>query len=374
MALALVPIPFAVISIISSALLIRMQYRALYGRLCDKTSEDDQCQCFPRIRSAALGDGSGGTERASTSVEVDNAPFRRIILIMSAYDVLNSITVACGPFVMPKDSSPRIWASGNDQTCAAWGFFFQFNYPSLMYYGVLSFYFLTRIRFNMKDSYFGRRIEPILHVFVIGFTAITASIGAGLHFYGEIFPGPACWLAPQPYCDESCVERLEWVFGGWVVILVWLFLIVNNIYIFFYVRNTIRRSQRRRSSLTMESQEARIRAVAIQAFLYVVVFMMTYIWTIILRLSDNDSTDGKELEARLFPVMMLRAVFLPLMGFGNLLVYSRPRYYQKRAKCPDLSRWGVIRSVLLEETAEDSNLKSSRGRDSGSNLPPGDQG
>jgi hypothetical protein len=65
--------------------------------------------------------------------------------------------------------------------------------------------------------------------------------------------------------------------------------------------------------------------------------------------NDNADAIARE-EHQLYPIMVVKNSFLPLIGFGNLLVYSRPRYVQKRRRYKDLSRWTILKSVLLEES------------------------
>ncbi|KAG7339667.1 serpentine type 7TM GPCR chemoreceptor domain containing protein [Nitzschia inconspicua] len=335
-ALALLPIPSVLLSIISSMLLIRIQIRALRRRHAEHK--------VIRARRKRRRDNDSNS----------SGPFRRILLIMSVYDVINSINVAWCAFLVPADTSPRLWAFGNDKTCTAIAFIYQACFPSFIYCGILSFYFLLGIRFDISDEYIARNLEPYAHTVTIGFTLITACVGAALNLYGEVHPGPACWLVPTDRCNGACIFLLEWIFGGINFIMVWLFLFINNVYLFYYVAKTVRKSQQNGSSMSMEAQDKRKLDVAIQAFLYVAVFVMTFMWTFVLRVigSDHSNDDPESVaqeDLRLYPLIMVKAFFLPLMGYGNLLVYCRPRYIQKRRRYRSLSRWTILKSVLLEE-------------------------
>ena len=81
--------------------------------------------------------------------------------------------------------------------------------------------------------------------------------------------------------------------------------------------------------------------------LYVAVFLMTYTWTLVLRLMSNSGGDSSQ-EANVFVIMILRAIFLPAMGLGSVLVYVRPRYLQCREYYPQESRLWALSQVLRD--------------------------
>lgn len=300
-------------------------------------------------------------------------PQQRLLFVLSLYDIFNSITVVLQTFLVPRSTSRRRWAIGNEASCSAMGFAFQFSYPSFIYFGLLSFYFLLVIRFGIRDELFARRIEPWMHLVGLLYPTVTAIIGLAMDLYDEVQVGAGCWLAKTTEsCDVDCMSLMEWIFGGIPFGLIFISIVINNLVIFWYVRRTLRRSLQRQSLVppseaptsrrdsqsassntltTVANQEARIRAVATQAFLYVGVFFLIYLWTLILRLMSNQG-GGPSQEARLFPVMILRALFLPSMGLGTVLVYSRPRYMQIRLRFPYVPRWWALRRVLLDHSPQ----------------------
>jgi len=277
----------------------------------------------------------------------------RILFPMSLYDCSNSVTIVLQNFLTPAATSRRLWAVGTDKTCAVLGFLFQFNYPSMMYFGALSFYYLVSIRFRVSDEVFRQRFEPAMHVIVLGYPTVTAVVGAVLSVFGEVNLGAGCWLeVPSDdeqingFCDASCIALLETMFGGIPFAGVLFLVVICNFIIYLHVRTIYRRA----SFLAIDSPERRTRAVATQAFLYVAVFLVTYIWTLIIRMASQQSDPSE--EARLFPVMVLRAIFLPLMGLGTVLVYARPRYLRPRAQFPGNSCLTTLKSVLWEGQGE----------------------
>ena len=46
--------------------------------------------------------------------------------------------------------------------------------------------------------------------------------------------------------------------------------------------------------------------------------------------------------------MILRAIFLPLMGVGTVLVYTRPRYLKVRTRYSNYSRLWALKRVLID--------------------------
>jgi len=112
----------------------------------------------------------------------------------------------------------------------------------------------------------------------------------------------------------------------------------------------------KQASVTPE-QKTRIKRVGIQSLLYCVVFAITYAWTTVL-ISYRNRIDGggsPEVEPTLYPFMVLRAFFIPLMGLWNLLVYVRPRYCtlrdQEIAKEHGESRFTSLRRVIWDVDA-----------------------
>ena len=314
-----------------------------------------------------------------------DSPFRRILFLISAYDILNSVVVNLQNFLTPEETSRRIWAIGNDQSCTAMGFFFQFSYPSSQYFAVLSFYYILTIRFGMKDQTFAKYVEPIFHIVVLGFSSITAIIGASKGWYGEVSLGAGCWLQVTDGCDEDCLANRAWIYGGLPFFIALISIIVNNIWVYWYVRSTVQKSRRRmfrpnpaqqsgmmEPSSVLDNNEAssqffrpqqpqppirdeqaeRVYAVGVQAMLYVFVFMMTYAWTIIIRLLANDGADQSQ-EQEVFAVMVLRAIFLPAMGLGTVLVYVRPRYIRCRGYYPEEGRYWALSQVLRDTDWQD---------------------
>jgi len=290
---------------------------------------------------------------------------------MSVYEIMFSLNYVFQPFLLPKATSKRVYAIGTDASCNALGFWSQFSLSALLYNGLLSHYFLLTIRFGWKEDAFAKWIEPLMHMFAIGFPMVTAIAGSVLGVYHEVGLGMACWVDNYPKgCDlpgssVKCKSSMvAWVFGGSILIFVVVSLSINNLIIYFHVRSTMAKSQRRSWTRVVErsgelassavnhapavdSKVKRVRAVATQAFLYVAAFVLSYVWTGVLRNLESAGYTRED-EATLFPLLVLQALFEPIQGWFNLLVYVRPRYMQARTKFGAETRWWCFRKALFE--------------------------
>lgn len=128
-------------------------------------------------------------------------PYSRLLLGMSICDIFSSISIALAGFLRPQGSI-RAWAFGNDATCTATGFLIQFSWSGMIYYNMLSLYFLLSTRFGMKNTTIARRIEPIMHIISTGYPFITGVVGVLLDMYSETSVSFGCWvgaIALLPY-------------------------------------------------------------------------------------------------------------------------------------------------------------------------------
>jgi hypothetical protein len=87
------------------------------------------------------------------------SPHRRILFAMSCCDIVALITYSLQGFLLPRETSQRALAIGNDASCSAGGFFNQFSFSAFFYSGTLSFYFLLPVRYGIKEDTFAKRIE-----------------------------------------------------------------------------------------------------------------------------------------------------------------------------------------------------------------------
>lgn len=284
-------------------------------------------------------------------------PYDRFLLGLSSCDIVASLTFFVAPFMLPKATSQRVWASGNEGTCTALGFLTQFSYSAFVYNGMLSFYYLLTVRYGVKRQTLAKKYEPWMHISVVGFFLATASIGAAIGLYNEIDLGPGCWIRDYPRgCYEvgGCTGHyFGWVFTGLPTLFTLFSVIVNNLVIYFHVKRIFGASDnsnapgaavfQRRTSMRHKEQ---IRDVARQGLLYVGSFFLCYSCQFVLRVLESSPFPADEKEGQVYWLLLLDAFLRPLQGFVNLLVYTRPNYVKLREAFPEMSKKWALRKAF----------------------------
>ena len=293
--------------------------------------------------------------------------YKRILLGLCASDIVASIAFALRPFLVPADTSQRVWASGTDATCSFLGFLTQFSYCAVWYNGMLSYYYLFTIRYGVSQKVFERRYEPCIHILSLGVSLTTSFLGWGMGWYSEFHLGQGCWISEVPDgCEDdpdlTCYgTMIAWCFAGIWLLILFFSIIINNIVIFRFVRTTTQRVFHKSFEHTATlgtnetkseghkyqfKQDKKVKAVSAQAMLYVGCFFITYIWSFILRiLGSMDIND----EIQLYPLLVLASIFHPLQGLFNLMVYSRPNYLRNRYRSPNQSRWWALKKTWFDQ-------------------------
>ena len=109
-------------------------------------------------------------------------PYDRLMLGLSSCDLVASLNYMWMPFLLPEDTSLRVWARGTDTTCTMIGFFTQFSFAAIFYNCILSFYYLLTVRFGVKRQEFSKRYEPYFHTFTLFFFTATARFATSIVF------------------------------------------------------------------------------------------------------------------------------------------------------------------------------------------------
>ena len=323
-------------------------------------------------------------------------PYLRIMLALSSSDVLSSIIVALDGFVVPAESSDRIWVIGNKTTCIVTATFWQLAVCGVIFYsGYLSFYFLLTIRYGMTAKTFSRRIEPWMHGVAIAWSVGTAIFGATIGLFGEQTFIPGCWIHRQPKGFNKHIRCssgvLSWIILGAPWFICFVSVCVNNLIIFKYVRSTINRARRHSttyganfsredscsvdfeldnsagvsstqlpssrvsdkqylpSSRVLDKQSRRIQEVATQGGFYVLAFTVSTVTYVIARCLQMAGLDASN-ERQWFPFIVLHQLFVPLQGSMNMIVYLRPKYALCRSRFSDQTRFWAFRRAIFGES------------------------
>jgi hypothetical protein len=344
-------------------------------------------------------------------------PYTRLLFVMSVFDIILSVNLSVATFLRPRERSPRLWSFGNDATCSVVGFLNQFSGTSIFYNGMLSFYFLLTARYDFSNEYIAAKLECWAHFLSVGFSVTCACVGAGLGLYGEMTSGMGCWVSRPPECDEEwCISRtMGWISYGLPALIVLICLVINNTIILLYVRQQTRPFRRiqtisngrvarfreyssssskednsfsesdaimmemdhespskrqdvlggvqclpqvtvsedtvdRKLFVHRNDQARRLRLVSSQAFLYVAAYLLCNVWTGVVGIMESGrETTEEEMEmlVRFYTVFVLQSVLTPLSGLFNMLVFIRPKYMKWRHEYPNETRiWAVRRAIF----------------------------
>mmetsp|Transcript_62425 Transcript_62425/g.73940 ORF Transcript_62425/g.73940 Transcript_62425/m.73940 type:complete len:386 (+) Transcript_62425:107-1264(+) len=327
---------------------------------------------------------------------------KRILLYMSGFDIIQSISAGMSTFAAPGDA-PVMYALGNTMSCNIQGALTQLGFAVPFYNCALSSTFLLRIRYNYSEVQL-RKIEPLMHLIAIGWP-LGSTIAAWIMTLFN-FGGNRCWINSYPFrCNEEegneCTRGhnaylLRWILiGGWYVIFL-IFIPCCMLATYLTVRNAERkwrrrlndnlsrnmtdermpsrerlfpirfckcvmfssreskssRRKRRRSARFMRRERiideswlhapmaSRTKNTAIQAQLYSAAIFITLIWGLILRAYE-------QFHGKLpFWLVFMHTFFYPMQGFLNFFIYVRPRVVRIKRCNPRKSYFWVLKQVL----------------------------
>jgi len=150
----------------------------------------------------------------------------------------------------------------------------------------------------------------------------TAIAGVFLDLYNLMKLGIGCWVAPYPVgcSDEGSMVHCErgenadawiWLFAGVMVNCVLIFVMVCMITMYIQVRHQIRKMQRRYSIVRTQNEtnanSAKLKLTLQQASLYIFSFLLTYLFTAIMRKTENNRR-----HKSFFVLSFLSQIFYPL--------------------------------------------------------------
>ncbi|CAJ1945774.1 unnamed protein product [Cylindrotheca closterium] len=157
--------------------------------------------------------------------------YLRLLFAMSVYDIAQRLNWSVAAFLRPQGTSIRMLSVGNKTTCNAVGFVNQISQATMMYQGMLGFYFLLTARCGVGNHCIARKIEPWMHIVSIGYPLVFGIALQILDGYGEVTNGIGCWVVATEDCETDflCTARvISWVSSYAIpLILVCISLMVN---------------------------------------------------------------------------------------------------------------------------------------------------
>jgi len=255
---------------------------------------------------------------------------------LSTTDILASISYAIRQFLFPSERGYS-WAFGGQSSCRINGFLKSFTAVwNFWNNGVLSYYFLLTVISQVRRKNYVRKCEPFMHLSGL-FFPITAIMGLFLGWYPE---------------DDPCVmvdELAIWITAGVPTLFVFLSLIINNMVIYAVLRKSLQ-SIEEVAGPTLAQKRIKREARTIM-FLYVGSFFVTVSPAFVERLLEVYSGYTAGNRGKIYPVIVLRSIFLPLQGFFTFLIYITPSYTRFRAANPNKPMHFVLHQALFNPRA-----------------------
>jgi hypothetical protein len=179
---------------------------------------------------------------------------------MSLADMSSSIWLAMSTWPIP-DHTGAVYASGNEATCQAQGFFTQAGVSSPIYNSSLSFFYLLAVKYAWRDARLFHW-EVVFHgvPIVWGLGTAIAALSLDIFHSANLW----CWIGPNPDGSGPTVDKFRMALFYcplWISIIV---VSINLFFVFAYVRGITLRSEEhiKRSMASLRSEEPIKRSMA----------------------------------------------------------------------------------------------------------------
>jgi hypothetical protein len=314
--------------------------------------------------------------------------YRRIIFSLSISDAIHSLAIVLGLFLVPREDSfsssaaaavddgllTPSWAIGNVFTCDLQGFVSTFGATTTcMNSFFLCIYYYCRIKKNMNGDTFAKKIEMKLHWFIILFNLTVCSVAAATKTFNPVYVVGSCQIMRYPYgcdptvpgsCERGQYAKLFTLYYFPVMIpclcIFGTILIMISIVVHVVKRDRLFRPvEDRNAGEEIEESEADVlarllrREVTLQLILYVLAFLLTYGWVVLLALLTR-----ADIPKPLF-LSVIIAIFYPMTGLFNILIYTRPQVVAYKRLHSDIS-WHVAYWHVLKAGGENPSSQTSR--------------
>ena len=277
--------------------------------------------------------------------------YHRLLLGLMLCDALSSVGWLMAPLAPPRDTSPRYLSIGNTASCTISAFLLQVGIGFPIYNACLSIFYMLTICYNMKKKEDMLWREAVMHFVALTFAFGTAFIPVPYTLYNELSVGVGCWIVNFPEdCAQDpnldCVRGSEmrlitpsllgYSFAAGPAVVSMFVVIWCNVRIFYTSRRLARRIRRHSISSLVDAypdqQTRRTALIASQAMYYVIVFLNSMTWQIVLKVLDNFDIIRPDNETFWTTLILFAQFFSSSAGFGFLLTYVRPRYLRYRER------------------------------------------
>jgi hypothetical protein len=275
--------------------------------------------------------------------------YYRLLVAMSICDVVGSLALSFGVTPIPRETLLS-GARGTTATCTAQGFFIQWFTLAVLYYNSgLMIYFVMTIRYGWTESRAAKCLEPVVHVWSILIPLAQAVAGLFLDLFNPIGFGNFCHISSYPpLCGvfNACTrgEHAKLIYTLFCTIpesISLAVIYVSIVLIYCTVRNQSKRALA--ISANQESVKAKMKTVAVQSWLFAIIFFNTWVYAVLGPLMGIAIHQASKSIRAEYILSVLASTFLPLQGFFNFCIYIRPRYVRLRAE----RRLSVTKALML---------------------------
>ena len=239
------------------------------------------------------------------------------------------------------------------------------------------------VRYDWREYQFNIYEKPC-YLFAIILPLSIGISGLILEAYNPSRLAHICYFNDYPQdCsdnpDVGCIRGEKGDVVGWVGIaclmvaaLVGFF---GTISVYITVRSKTRKANRRSLELQWPRLSDNVRrdrlskeqAVAMQAVLYSLVYLNSFIWPfLVFAINESVDTQGREGEPGLFTLQLLAWILFPLRGGFNCIVYLNPQWRRWRAIHPSAGKMTTAWNVVKGESPMEA--RKNRVREEGNHI------
>jgi len=285
----------------------------------------------------------------------------KVLIAMNISDLIGtSIMHVIGTWFVPKGT--LFWSAGNEHTCDIQGWSQVLFYPyALLYNAVLSIIFLLLVRYSWSEEDFRKWSYVILCAPPVLVTLISIPRmryykymnDEGGWFCSFTPSPPGCDRIPDMECNEDNLDIYTYyrLYGVCLLLLSTSIIIYACVRLFLVARRSDESVSAYRSSARSRAQGnyATSNRVAVSGLLYSGGNLLVVLPTIILFIGLIAKVNGASFFWTFFNLQL--AIFLPLQGFLNALVYFRPKYleYKKEKRKENLEYKKAYKEAKTKE-------------------------
>ncbi|CAB9519678.1 expressed unknown protein [Seminavis robusta] len=306
--------------------------------------------------------------------------YDRIMLGLSCMEATCALgLLVFGSWAVPQEASALSYgASGTTATCEAAGVFTHILFGTMMYTAMLALYFCLRVRFQLKEEFIARRIEPFLHAVPILMVVVFCVVGLTGGYFNPL-PTVAgnCWFRDYPpNCSSDpnvdCIRGENFkpiarvaatgvILFAFLIIVICMALILAQVMVLEY---RLRKYAHQGAAHNSTRQWKRTREVGLQALQYIGFFFLCGIWAVILQL----------LPAPTFPIVFCMKLMTPLQGMFNAIIFwnrKKTENLSRSSRRTSSSKRSSIRTSILRKLQAELQVQTGQSLEEASNNSNG---